>query len=90
MGEEGGTHYINISTPTSLHQYNDEIHAGKFGIIGGPLELGKTASEFFSPEEEVTRSAKPCCLGGHLVKTKILTEAHCSLFKIDLACGDKN
>ena len=98
MGEEGNTHYINVSTPTSMRQCNDEIHTGgslsenineSFGIIGSPLQPGKIAREFFGPVEKVTRSAKPCRLAGHLVKTKILTEAHCSLFKIYSACGEK-
>ena len=99
MGEEGGTLYINVSTPTSMHQCNDETPTGgslsenineRFGIIGGPLQPGGLARRFFGPVEKVTRSAKPCCLAGHLVKTKILTEAHCSLFKTDSACGEKN
>ena len=30
-----------------------------------------------------------CRLAGHLVKTKILSEPHCSLFKTDSACGEK-
>ena len=51
------------------------------------VDIGR---EFFSPGEKVTGSAKPCRLRGHLVKTKLLTEAHCSLFKIDLTCGEKN
>ena len=52
MGEEGGTHYINVSTPTSMRQCNDEIHTSgslsekiseRFGIIGGPLQPGEIA-----------------------------------------------
>ena len=74
-----------MSTLTSLRQCNDESLSGKnnerSGIIGGPLQPGEIAREFFNPAEKVTRSAKPCRLGGHLVKTKILTEAHYSLFK---------
>ena len=82
-----------------MRQCNDETHTGgslsenineRFGIIGGPLQPGEIARKFFGPVEKVNRLAKPCCLAGHLVKTKILTEAHCSLFKIDSACGEKN
>ena len=54
------------------------------------MQLGEKARKFFRPAEKVNRSTKPCRLGGHLVKTKILTEVHCSLFKIDLAWGEKN
>ena len=79
-----------------MRQCNDEIQSGgklsgkineRFGITGGPLQSGEIARGFFRPLEKVTRWAKSCRLGGHLVKTKILTEAHCSLFKIDLTCG---
>ena len=82
-----------------MRQRNKEIHTGgsvsenineTFGIIGGLLQLGGIAREFFGPVEKVTRSAKPCHLAGHLVKTKILTEAHCSLFKRDSICDEKN
>ena len=82
-----------------MRQRNNEIHTGgslseninkTFGIIDGLLQPGETAREFFGPVEKVTRSAKPCHLAGHLVKTKILTEAHCSLFKIDSICAEKN
>ena len=75
-----------------MRQCNDEIQSGgklsgkineRFGITGGPLQSGEIAREFFRPLEKVTRWAKSYRLGGHLVKTKILTEAHCSLFKID-------
>ena len=101
MGEEegAGTNYINVSTPTSLRQFSDETHTGgslsenineRFEIIVRPLQSREIARKFFGPVEKVTRSAKPCCLTGHLVKTKILTEDHCSLFKIDSACGEKN
>ena len=99
MGEEGAAHDINITTSKSMRQFNDDIHTGgslgenineRFGIIGGPIQLGEKAREFFGPVERVTRSAKTCRLAGHLVKTKIVTEAHCSLFKIDSACGEKN
>ena len=63
VGEEGYTHYVNVSIQTSMRKYNNEIHARKinerFGIIGGPLQLGEIAREFFSPAEEVIRSVKP-------------------------------
>ena len=71
-------------------QCNDEIHTGgslsenineRFGIIGGFLQPGGIARNFFGSVEKVTRSAKPCCLAGYLLKTKILTEAHCYLLK---------
>ena len=79
-----------------MRQCNDETHTSgslsenineKLGIIGGPLQPGEIGRKFFGPVEKVIRSAKPCCLAGHLVKRKILTEAHCFLCKIDSACG---
>ena len=98
MGEEVGTHYIIESTPTSLRQCNDEIHAGgslseiineRLRTIGGILQPPEITKEFFGSLEKVTRSGKSCPLACHLVKTKVLSEACCSLFKIDLACGEK-
>ena len=64
---KGGTHYINVSTLTYMHQCNNKIHTDgnlnenineRFGILGGPLQ------------------PVLCRLAGHLVKTKILSEPH--------------
>ena len=74
---------------TPVESLSENINE-RFGIIGGFLQPGGIARKFFGSVEKVTRSAKPCCLAGHLLKTKILTEVHCYLFKSDSVCGEKN
>ena len=78
---------------TTMKSTPGKINEG-FWIFDGSLLSREIAREFLSPAEEVTRSVKPCRLGCHLVKTKILTEVYSSylkkiwslISKIDLWC----
>ena len=55
---------------TTMKSMPGKINEG-FLTFGGSLLSREIARAFLSPAEEVTRSVKPCRLGGHLVKSNL-------------------